>query len=237
MSIIDKLLVLFDDEKSRTLMDVKNIFPSFTKQVLSSSLGRISAKGFLIKNKSNGRYVITSIGRKKITDELENLKKFEERERSNHCRFVIFNIPEAQRVSRDLMRIFLVNNGYIRIHNTVWINFYSDKTRLEEIIAELKINNQILTFEAEINKQYIDDIYKYIHCDFTLLHKEYSDFIKKAQSFIKLKKKNQFDAQCLVFDFSKIIKKDPTLPKQYLSKTYNGFKAYELYSRIRQYCY
>lgn len=233
MSIIDNLLVLFDDQKQRTIKDVKTAFPEYTKQVLSASLGRIASKGWI--NKKSDRYKISDIGRKIVTENLKNIDKITSTEKITNCLFVVFHIPEKERINRDIMRNFLITNGYGRLHNTVWINFRPDTKTLQDIINELKIQNKVLTFEIKIKNKKIKEIIDFTDWNSNKTDSKYKKFTNHVKYFLKLKNKPSIKARCLVYKFSKIVREDPLLPDEKTKKDSLN-KAYNYYSKLRKFC-
>lgn len=233
MSIIDKLLVLFDDQKQRTIEDVKNIFPKYSNQIISASLGRIVSRGWI--NKKSNYYQITESGRKLITNKLDGIERIENDNTFKKCLFVIFHIPEKERINRDIMRNFLLNNGYGRLHNTVWIKFNSKISILNSFIKDLKINDKVLTFEATPNQEKIKEIIDFTKWNTIKIDKKYSDFITEAKYFLNTNDKNNILARCIVYQFAKIIYEDPFLPPKN-KKICLRDQAYKYYLKIRKFC-
>lgn len=233
MSIIDKLLVLFDDEEEKTLEEVLSIYNSYSKQVISASLGRIVSKGWI--KKADNKYIITSKGRIIITEKLEKIQKIKDKEIYSLCQFIIFHIPEKERINRDIMRNFLISNGYGRLHNTVWIKFNPDKEKLKKVISELKINDKILIFETSFNSKKMNDIISFAKWNTQKIDKKYKSFILQSENYIKQKNKNEIDARCLVYEFAKIVTEDPMLPYKENKKCPRE-EAYLYYTKIRDFC-
>ena len=83
MTVIDQLLVLLDDQKTRTLDECAFSIPGRTKQTLSSTLGRLTAKGWVKTERDRLRkiniYSITEEGQERVTNTLRHLRLVEER--------------------------------------------------------------------------------------------------------------------------------------------------------------
>ena len=124
MTVIDQLLVLLDDQKTRTLDECAFSIPGRTKQTLSSTLGRLTAKGWVKTERDRLRkiniYSITEEGQERVTNTLRHLRLVEE-DWNGHWLFVLFNIPEKSRKYRDILRNRLMGIGFGRAQNSVWV--------------------------------------------------------------------------------------------------------------------
>jgi len=236
MSIIDNLLVLLDDKKPRSIDEIKTDFKSYSKQIIASSLGRISTKKWITKINSK-KYEITNFGIEKNTIQLNNLLKIENRNNIKNCKFLILNIPEKERINRDIMRIYLQNNGFGRLHNTTWISFHCNEKHLLKTLNELKIENKTLYFDIELNNNNLEKIINYSNWNFKIINNEYNNFINNVKKYIKNNKNDKIAARCLVYEYSKIVQKDPIIPKKFLPEDYLGINANNYYLKIRDYCY
>ncbi len=232
MSIIDKLLVLFDDEKQRSIDEVKLIYSSYTRQVISASLGRIVSKGWI--EKKSDKYSITKKGRSVITNFLSNIDRIDNDKNIENCLFVIFRIPEKERINRDIMRNYLVSNGFGRLHNTVWIKFNTNDHSLKKLIKELNIEKQILTFSSKLSDIKIEEIINFTSWNSVTINNKYRVFIKNANNFLNKKNKKSIEARCLVFEFAKILCEDPIVPLR--SKQNFRQMSFVLYKKIREHC-
>lgn len=135
------------------------------------------------------------------------------------------------------MRIYLQNNGFGRLHNTTWINFHCDEKNLLKILNELKIEKKTLYFNIEINKNNLDKIIKHSNWNYKTINNEYDTFINSVKKYIKNNQSNKIIARCLVYEYSKIVQKDPIIPNKFLPSDYKGKTANEYYLKIRNYCY
>jgi DNA-binding transcriptional regulator PaaX len=198
MSIIDNLLVLLDDKKPRTIEEIKINFIDYSKQVIASSLGRISTKKWITKNSIEKKYQITNLGVEKNTAQLNNLEKIENRNIIKNCKFIILNIPEKERINRDIMRIYLQNNGYGLLHNTTWINLHCNENELIKMINDLKIENKTLYFDININDNDLNKIITNTKWNYKIINYEYNKFINDTKNLLKLKKQNKIISRCII---------------------------------------
>lgn len=236
MTIIDKLLVLFDDKKARSLEEVYSDYTDYTSQVLSSSMGRLVSRGWLMKTKTGKKYQITKGGREFMSLNLECLSNIDE-ERSPNFYFLMFNIPEKQRLARDIIRVFLKKVGFGQLHNAVWISYKKYDKELDKIIEVLKIKNKTISFSVKITSLETVKIIKLCQWNLSEIKKDYNEFIKVAKKFLASKNKKKIPARNLVYQLAVIVRKDPLIPFEYYPKDFFGKTAFELYYKIRKYCY
>jgi len=235
MSIIDNLLVLLDDGNKLTVEDIKRSFPEYSKQIISATLGRVASKHFVKKN--DKYYKIDSIGQTTITQNLNRIKLFERRPESKNLLFVMFNIPEKERLYRDILRNYLTQNGFGRLHNTVWISFHHKKEDLDDLLSELKIIEKILIYESKILEQNLETLIRHANWNMLQINKKYKTFIAQTSNFFQTKSKSNIMARCMVYEFAKIVSYDPILPLKYLDNKYEGLKAFAMCQKLRKYCY
>ena len=235
MSIIDNLLVVLDDGNNKNIDEIRVDLPTFSKQIISASLGRIISKGLITKD-NKGYYQIKQTGEDLNTEILSCTNKFNERDNYKNAYFVMFNIPEKERINRDIMRSYLYNNGFGRLHNTVWIGLNINIKSLNNLIKDLKINNKVLIFKATLSQEDLNKLIKQTSWNLQTVIDQYLIFIKKANTFLSSTKKNQINARYLVYEYAKICKQDPVLPSQYLPNDYLKLEQIKIYEKIRTYC-
>jgi CRISPR-associated endonuclease Cas2 len=112
------------------------------RQYLPKAIERLKKKGLIEVVKSGGKqyYCLTQKGekllasyeRKAIT--IKKPKKWDEK-----YRVVIFDIKEQRRSARDEIRNWLVDLGFVRLQNSVWVFPYECR----EVITLLKADKQI----------------------------------------------------------------------------------------------
>jgi|SRR3989344_339495 len=86
---------------------------------------------------------ITEAGRQKLTFEQEKMRVKEmkeiKRRWDGRWRMVVFDVPERRRTTRSRLRALMVEVGFIRLQNSVWVYPYD----CEDFIALLKANLRI----------------------------------------------------------------------------------------------
>lgn len=235
MSIIDNLLVVLDDNIERDINEIKLILPNYSKQVLAASLGRIVSKKFVNKTTKN-TYQISPHGQDIITENLKNIEKKEQNILYTNCYFVLLNIPEKERINRDVMRTYMNLNGFGRLHNTVWIGLNINNNKLRKLIKNLDIQKNVIIFKAELDQLSLNDLIKRTQWNLDKIIKEYKNLNSEIEKYLLLKKKSKYIARCLVYEYAKICQQDPMLPNDLLPKQYLALKSHDLYKQIREHC-
>jgi CRISPR-associated endonuclease Cas2 len=130
----------------RLLRYVNNV-PRFNYRT-KSAVNRLIQKGmirFVVKGDS--KYLeITQRGRQRFALEME---KEALRERSKgrwdkRYRMVIFDIPERRRLVRDRLRRTMIDSGFLRIQDSVWVSPYDCEELIILIKAQLRIGKDVL---------------------------------------------------------------------------------------------
>ncbi len=240
MSVIDEILVLLDDGNAVDLNFIKEKINGKTLQTISSTLGRLQAKGWISakKEKKSKLFQITDIGQEEVTKNLAQIKELKDTKKWNGSwQVVVFNIPEKTRYARDTFRTKLESLGFGKIQGSLWISCQNHSEKLNEIIKQLKINNYVTVFStgklSGADGQLIANKFEW---DWKNLNSEYKKFIDAAKKFLR-SKKDSFEARALVYNYAKILKLDPRFAEEIQPKDYLGAKAFEIYEKIREYCY
>lgn len=239
MSIIDELLIMLDDTKSVEIELIKKELPKRTLQTVSSTLGRLEAKGWIkiIKQKDKTLYQITDAGQEEITNNLQEIKSMPKDKWDHTWQIVSFNVPEKIRFARDAFRLKLESLGFGKIQNSLWISCRDNSQKLDQIIDDLSINKYVIYFStgklSESNEKKIASSFEWNWGD---LNKQYKEYLGQATIF-NLSKKTIYQAKKMVYWYAKILKSDPKFPLEIQPKGYLGNKAFDAYQKIRPYCY
>lgn len=239
MSIIDEILVLLDGQKPLTLNEVEKKMPHRTLQIVSATLGRLEAKGWvkITKQKGGNLYEITLSGAEQVTGNLAEIKQRQLEKWDGEWQIVAFNIPEKERFKRDLFRQHLDRLGYGRVENSLWIAPRDNAQKLDKIINKLTIQNKTTYFSTGKTKPEVNRLLaKKFQWDWKELNNQYGTFISKSKKFLETKK-DIYSARLLVYEYAKILSRDPKFPSEITPRDYLGFKADGIYQKIRQYCY
>jgi len=118
-----------------------------------TALGRLAALGFIVFEKRDGKSYarITDAGRKKLAFESEKKKLDLSKKRrwNGRWRVIIFDVPERRRKTRDRLRIFMQELGFVRLQDSVWVFPYDCEDFIALLKAELKIGTAVLYMVVE----------------------------------------------------------------------------------------
>jgi CRISPR-associated endonuclease Cas2 len=240
MSLIDLVLIYIDNCKEVSLEDILTEFKNNSLQIISSTLGRLTSRGYIkLNNRKNKSYLITKDGSDKINFVLNNLKVYQNRnEIDKKWHIIIFDIPEKKRKYRDALRNQISNSGYYKIQDSVWTSYHINKEFIDSITNLYALKNSITNlYSLQLNQEDEQELIKRMEINWDKINKEYDDFINKSKLALKKKKLGCIEAKNLVYQFAKILQKDPKFPDRLQSKNAFTNKAYESYLKIREYCY
>ncbi|HCC05252.1 TPA: CRISPR-associated endonuclease Cas2 [Patescibacteria group bacterium] len=119
----------------KVLPDVR---PLSQKQSVKNAIGRLIRKGYI--KKSNNKYYITSVGENRLESLVLQSQAFtlsnSEKSWDKKWRIVIYDIPEIENKKRNALRDVLVQTGFVKLQDSVWVYPF----RCDEIVALLKFN-------------------------------------------------------------------------------------------------
>jgi len=64
-------------------------------------------------------------------------------------RIVIFDIPEKMRKYRDSFRVFLLDLGFLKLQNSIWINYQGDFDEIQNILKIIGIEKYVVLIVAD----------------------------------------------------------------------------------------
>ncbi|MBI4039014.1 CRISPR-associated endonuclease Cas2 [Candidatus Daviesbacteria bacterium] len=119
-------------------------YPELRKSSLAQALKRLREGGLIeeVKLRDNIIIKLTEEGRDLISD------PFEEREWDGKWRIVVFDIPEQQRIIRNLFRRNLKKWGFKHLQKSVWISKRNVFDKLNSYIKDLAIEKWVIVIEA-----------------------------------------------------------------------------------------
>lgn len=240
LTIIDQLLVLLDDEQSHSLTELTTL-PNRTKQTVSSTLGRLLTKGWVARQTGRGQrgqYRITADGRAHVTHTLDQVKLRTAETWDQSWEQIVFNIPERDRKRRDDLRALLVDLGYGRLHGWLWLSPWSHRAQIEAYMHRTRSEHDITILRTgpldQVTNQRIGRLFEW---DWKTLEAAYQEMIAEARSFLRQSPKRSYDARCIVYQYAKVLATDPKLPTELPAHVSSAATAYELYQKVRPFCY
>lgn len=110
----------------------------------------LKKKGYIhVKNLEHKKGVLlTPQGVARVLEVKRTLKGKQKRP-DGKWQMIIFDIPEKKRGTRDSFRIALVNLGYQKLQESVWVCPYDVAETTEEVIREYDLDPYIRTFLIE----------------------------------------------------------------------------------------
>jgi len=122
------------------------------KYSINSSFARLREKGLIEIVEVNGKKVarVTTKGEKQL-DFLDrhNFKLKIPKKWDGRWRVVIFDIKESKKRIRALLRVTLLQIGFIRLQNSVWVYPYDCEDLVSLLKADFKIGSEILYMIVE----------------------------------------------------------------------------------------
>lgn len=118
------------------------------RESIANSRKKLINKGLLEYKKGNLR--ITQEGKRQLFREglTENAKK-KNQKWDGKWRVLIFDIPERIRFVRDNIRIALLNIGFMRLQDSVWIYPYDCEDLINLLKADMEIGKDVLYIIVE----------------------------------------------------------------------------------------
>ncbi len=241
MTVIDELLVLLDDGVARTLDECVAILADRTRQTLSSTLGRLAAKGWVKVERDRLReanvYTITPDGQGVVTRTLEHLRLSDDESWKNHWLFVLFNIPERERKYRDILRNRLSSIGFGRVQNSVWVTARDVRFEFQDLLDIATIKRSTTVIYPLLSKEESRQLADAFEWNWTTLNKGYKQFIHQAEAFLEAESKQAFSAKRIVYYYAKLLSQDPKFPSFLEPRNYERQAAHKKYEQVRPYCY
>lgn len=241
MTVIDELLVLLDDGKTRTLEDCAAELAGRTRQTLSSTLGRLTGRGWVttkrdVKTKTSV-YASTPDGQATVTRTLDQLKLASDDEWDGHWLFVLFNIPERQRKYRDILRNRLAAVGFGRVQNSLWATARNVRFELDGLLDLPQLKGAVTILRPTLDPEDVQELVAAFEWDWKLLNKEYQQFIAATDRYLAKKEQDSLGARLLVYCYAKLLLQDPKLPSKYEPAGYLRQAAHDRYEKLRPFCY
>lgn len=135
------------------------------KYQMKSVAGRLVAKKYAVWVERDGKkYLqVTLKGRKALAFEQAKVAlKNQKKKWDGRWRMVVFDIPERRRLIRNRLRTIMLEIGFIRLQDSVWVYPYDCEDFVALLKAELKIGKDVLYAIAD-TIEHDKDIRKHFH--------------------------------------------------------------------------
>jgi len=225
----------------RSLIKIFKEF-GFSEAAIRASLYRMEKNGLIITINKGNRRISYKLSEKDMIRLLEGTKRVYEKVRrkwDGKWRIIIYNIPENNRELRDKLRRELKWLGFGMLANSTWISPNPVEGILRKFINEFydsSTNIDVNIFIAE----YLGDPKHIVEKCWNLTEVEsmYKNFVEKwSKTFEKIDEMKSNEAfvkrLLLVHEYRKFLNIDPDLPEDLLPSNWIGFKAYELFIKLR----
>ncbi len=241
MTVIDELMVLFDDGASRTLDDCTEALSDRTRQTLSSTLGRLTGKGWITTTRDRTRrvnlYQSTPEGQAVVTRTLDHLKIAADEDWDQRWLFIRLNVPEKARKFRVSLRNRRTQAGVGLVENVLWLTARDVRFELEDILGDPFVTDHVTILRPTLDSGDAAELAKNFEWDWKQLNESYQDFIERADRFLKSADHDNLQARLLVYRYAKLLVQDPKFPSHLEPVDYLRHKAHARYEKVRPYCY
>lgn len=241
MTVIDELLVLLDDNQQRILDECAMALTSRTKQTLSSTLGRLTGKGWVTTTKDRLRgahsYAITADGSAVVTKTLQHLKISDDSQWDSRWFFVLFNVPERQRKYRDILRNRLTHTGFGRVQNSLWVTARDVEFELVDLLSQDRLKGSVTILRPTLTSDDAEQLISAFEWDWLELNSQYSELMELMRAYLRKKDHPVLEAKLLVYHYATLLQRDPKFPTHLEPSSYLRSKVHALYEKVRPYCY
>ncbi len=140
----------------KTMFAKLKMDPSFEGHRLIKVLYDLE-KGKFIKRLNKDKYRLTSKGIKRIDFQKFSKFSFENKKKDGLWRVVIFDIPEKQKIKRELLRQKLKEFNFHMVQKSVFISPYKCEKEIQILCNILNLDKEVCVIRAEdlggLNKQ------------------------------------------------------------------------------------
>jgi phenylacetic acid degradation operon negative regulatory protein len=148
-------------------------------------------------------------------------------------RILSYEIPEVERRMRDALRQRIINWGFGPWHRSFWITPHGDLEYLKSFFEKLPKKVSYQLFEARSiggsQSELIEKVWGMTH-----LKKRYKTLYREWYDLLAPKKPAD-DILLAAFErYIDVLRDDPGLPRQLLPASWEGYKARDLFIKMRQ---
>lgn len=168
---------------------------------------------------------LTESGKSRLNDILPKYKRSPVW--SGSLWLITYDIAERHKKDRERLRNFLIDQGYGRLQDSIYVAPFNPTNQVRRYIKELNIEGETLISKmgkgghiGNMNiKELIGKVYK-----LDLMRSNYQIFVSKIEN----NKISAGNAPFLFLEYLSILKQDPQLPPQLLPSDWGGDRAYKL---------
>lgn len=159
---------------------------------------------------------------------------------------IIFDIPERDKKTRDVLRYRLQKAGFGMMQGSVWVNPFDVSKEFVRFVKSKGLQWQVKVLTFTMRKQ---DERETVHRIWRMerLNSEYRDFVNKTVKKFKTVKSYRFKSTTLTQkaldllsrltekEYLDLYLRDPQLPNGLLPKNWTGHKAHRIYQQLDKY--
>ena len=196
---------------------------------IKRAVQQLTSKGLVVKE--GERIIVTDFGKARLEKVFPSFGKDLSR-LNGEVYLVSYDIRETTRHGRDVLRWWLKKFRAVMLQKSLFLVVTDLPEGLEKLIVEQKIEGEILITklgkESLIGGKPIDLFLRSVY-NLDQLGQQYLEFIGR---FSKIKRQN-LTPMLLDFSFNRIFKDDPNIPAEFLPADWVGFRAQNLYKKLK----
>lgn len=203
----------------RAQKSADSVLDEINYEILKNALYTAKRRGWVKSVRRGVPPEITEEGKRRLTASIPQYDQ--KRIWDGRLHLVTYDIPEARKNDRDLLRIYLRRIGCGKLQNSVWITPYNPIDTLRSYIEAKKLGGTIIISDlgqdASIGEE---DIRSLLVRVFRL-----DDLNARYEEWLSENSKNTIDHYALIGFFA-ILRDDPQLPFTLLPAWWKGTRAY-----------
>lgn len=208
--------------------EAERILDDINYNTLKQAFYQLKAHGYMKSKKylDDITLAITKEGMARLNEMLPKYKSKRSWDKSLYL--VTYDVPEVQKVHRELLRKFINKLGATILQKSVWIIPYNPQETLRAFLEEHNLSGVVIISklgkDAAIGEEGFKSLIRRLY-KLDRLNERYAEYLRM---FGSQKIKNLFGAT----KYLSILRDDPQLPFQLLPDDWLGDKAYILYSKL-----
>lgn len=197
-------------------------FLSGRENTLRGSVNRLLRTGEMEKIVKNGEvcYCLTSAGEERI-QRIFPLFQLADKGWDKKWRIAVFDIPEKEKKTRELLRRKLVSLGFGELQKSVYISPLDVLKDLKEMLENYGLYGKVIVFEAREIFSNQKEVGRLVW-KLDQLEENYRELLERMESLKYSKEEKLKEVEEIKNDFFNLILKDPFLPKELLPDNWSG---------------
>ncbi|QPG48979.1 transcriptional regulator PaaX [Saccharolobus solfataricus] len=227
---------------SKSLIIILKEF-GFSEGAIRAGLHRMKKAGLIVSERGKDKKIRYKLSEKGLLRLLERTRRVYEKTRrrwDGKWRIVVYNIPENNREVRDRLRRELKWLGFGMLAQSTWISPNPIEDTLRKFINDLYNSTNSVKVDIFV-ADYLDQPNHLVERCWNLVEVEqaYKSFLEEWSPMLKkvnsMKSNEAFVTRIeLVHEYRKFLNIDPDLPEDLLPQNWIGYKAYDLFMKLRE---